>query len=221
MPGIPCGIGPYMINDQYEIGHFEPCTSVTGSAVFTEGSFTDTYYLNCQGPYDKATEDPNLEPDDSPCFKFGDTHGGTAAPNLVTGCDVFFDAVGDRTGRHAVLPGLARLGGTGPVPVNVPAVATDHRRRPSLSPDPVHDGHQRERAQHELRPQLGYRVRAPATGPRAFLPVLHPARVGGLCVWEYGNMRNGNTFGGDAQYGAVGPSTLGAFAGPTRSNPNC
>jgi hypothetical protein len=47
------------------------------------------------GPYDKAAEDPNLEPDDSPCFKFGDTHGGTAAPNLVTGCDVFFDAVGD------------------------------------------------------------------------------------------------------------------------------
>ena len=37
----------------------------------------------------------NLEPDDSPCFKFGDTHGGTAAPNLVTGCDVFFDAIGD------------------------------------------------------------------------------------------------------------------------------
>ncbi len=29
---IPWGIGPYMINDQYEIGHFEPCTSVTGKA---------------------------------------------------------------------------------------------------------------------------------------------------------------------------------------------
>ena len=42
-----------------------------------------------------------------------------------------------------------------------------------------------------------------------------------LCVWEFGNMRNGNTFGGDAQYGSVGPGTLGAFAGPIRRNPNC
>ena len=34
-------------------------------------------------------------------------------------------------------------------------------------------------------------------------------------------MRNGNTFGGDAQYGVVGPGTIGAFAGPIRRNPNC
>ena len=34
-------------------------------------------------------------------------------------------------------------------------------------------------------------------------------------------MRNGNTFGGDAQYGSVGSDTLAAFAGPIRSNPNC
>jgi hypothetical protein len=31
----------------------------------------------------------------------------------------------------------------------------------------------------------------------------------------------GNTFGGDAQYGSVGPDTLGSFAGPIRRNPNC
>src|SRR6185437_3476722 len=46
-------------------------------------------------PVRKGRRGSNLEPDDSPCFKFGDTHGGTAAPNLVTGCDVFLDAVGD------------------------------------------------------------------------------------------------------------------------------
>jgi hypothetical protein len=34
-------------------------------------------------------------------------------------------------------------------------------------------------------------------------------------------MRNGNTFGGDAQYGAVGPGTLGAFASPVLGNPRC
>src|ERR1700722_6070877 len=44
---IPWGIGPYMINTEYEIGHWEPCTSVSGPAVFTAGSFKDTYYKNC------------------------------------------------------------------------------------------------------------------------------------------------------------------------------
>ena len=75
-----------MINDQFEVGHFEPCTSVVGSAVFTEGNFSDTYYQYCRGPYDAVQEDPAIEPDDAPCYTFGDTHGGTAAPNLVTGC---------------------------------------------------------------------------------------------------------------------------------------
>jgi hypothetical protein len=27
--------------------------------------------------------------------------------------------------------------------------------------------------------------------------------------------------GGDAQYGSVGPNTIGAFAGPIRPNPYC
>ena len=93
---IPWGIGPYMINDQFELGHFEPCNQVVGSAVITEGTFTwNALYWHCRGPYEKGKEDPNLEADDSPCFRFGDTHRETAAPNLVTGCDVFFDAVGD------------------------------------------------------------------------------------------------------------------------------
>ena len=61
----------------------------------------------------------------------------------------------------------------------------------------------------------------PPQGPGHFFPYFTQARVGGLCLWEFGNMRNGNTFGGDAQYGAVGPGTLGAFAGPIRPNPNC
>ena len=61
----------------------------------------------------------------------------------------------------------------------------------------------------------------PPQGSGHFFPYWTQARVGGLCLWEFGNMRNGNTFGGDAQYGTVGPGTLGAFAGPVRRNPNC
>src|SRR5262249_4859087 len=92
---IPWGIGPYMINDEYEIGHFEPCTSVTGKGSVTINGVKDTFFNNCHGPYEPTKENPNLEPNDAPCFKFGDTHGGQSPPNLVTGCDVFFNAIGD------------------------------------------------------------------------------------------------------------------------------
>jgi hypothetical protein len=34
-------------------------------------------------------------------------------------------------------------------------------------------------------------------------------------------MTNGDNFGGDAQYGSVGPGTIGAFAGPIMRNPRC
>jgi hypothetical protein len=43
---IPWGFGPYIINSQFEIGHFEPCTSLQ-NPVTTTG---DTYYTNCSGP---------------------------------------------------------------------------------------------------------------------------------------------------------------------------
>ena len=49
---LPWGIGPYNINNQFEIGHFEPCTTVTGPQQFTFESFSDTYWSNCRGPYE-------------------------------------------------------------------------------------------------------------------------------------------------------------------------
>jgi hypothetical protein len=219
---IPWGIGPYMINDQFEVGHFEPCTSVVGSAVFTEGNFSDTYYQYCRGPYDKATEDPNLEADDAPCYKFGDTHGGTAAPNLVTGCDVFFDAVGDLD-----------WDGTSYYPDWPDSVRPDRFPSTFLQLQPTTNGGHRypqiqfvtDASASELNTNCdltsGMGCVLPPQGPGHFYPYWTQARVGGVCVWEFGNMRNGNAFGGDAQYGAVGPDTLGAFAGPIRSNPNC
>jgi len=45
--------------------------------------------------------------------------------------------------------------------------------------------------------------------------------AGGHCVWEFGNMHNGRSFGGDAQYGSVRPGTIGAFVGPIQANPRC
>jgi hypothetical protein len=45
--------------------------------------------------------------------------------------------------------------------------------------------------------------------------------AGGNCVWEFGNMHNGRSFGGDARYGSVRPGTIGAFVGPIQANPRC
>ena len=95
---IPWGFGAYNINSEFEIGHFEPCKKITGPQTLTDENFTDTFWTNCNGPYEAGKDsavNPDLEADDSPCYPFGDTHGGTTPPNLVTGCDVFFDANGD------------------------------------------------------------------------------------------------------------------------------
>ena len=61
----------------------------------------------------------------------------------------------------------------------------------------------------------------PPKGPGHFYPFFTQARVGGRCVWEFGNMHNGRTFGGDAQYGTVRPGTIGAFVGPVLANRGC
>jgi hypothetical protein len=216
---IPWGIGPYMINDEFEVGHFEPCKSVS-NPVIAPGS--DTYYTNCSGPYESSAEDPALEPDDAPCYPFGDTHGGTAAPNLVTGCDVFTDAIGDLD-----------WDGTPYYPDWPDSVTPDRFPSTFLQLQPTTNGGHRypqiqfmtDASASELNTNCDLNSGAgcvlPPKGPGNFYPYWTQARVAGACVWEFGNMRNGNAFGGDAQYGSVGPGTIGAFAGPIRPNPNC
>ena len=58
-------------------------------------------------------------------------------------------------------------------------------------------------------------------GPGHFFPFFTLAKVGGRCVWEFGNMTNGRSFGGNKQHGKVGPGTIGAFVGPIRRQPSC
>src|SRR5580700_524560 len=215
---IPWGFGPYMINSEFEVGHFEPCTSLQ-NPVTTTG---DTYYTNCSGPYETSSENSALEPDDAPCYPFGDTHGGTSPPNLVTGCDVFTDAIGDLD-----------YDGTPYYPDWPNSVVPDRYPSPFLQLQPTTRFGQRypevqfmtdnSATQFVTNCNLttGAGCVLPPPGPGNFYPYFTQARVGAACVWEFGNMRNGNTFGGDAQYGKVGPSTIGAFASAIRPNPNC
>ncbi len=52
---IPWGPGPYLLSDEFEIGHFEPCRSVSGPVTVTSGSASDTYQ-NCAGPYESPSD---------------------------------------------------------------------------------------------------------------------------------------------------------------------
>ncbi|HEY2304269.1 MAG TPA: hypothetical protein VGI05_00145 [Streptosporangiaceae bacterium] len=88
------------ILNQFEIGHFVPCSKVTNKVTLQLGpGVTDTTWLNCHGPYEAAgPPDPTpggQEPTDALCYKKGDTHGGLAPPNLVTGCLDNFTQNGD------------------------------------------------------------------------------------------------------------------------------
>ena len=219
---IPWGIGPYMINTEYEIGHWEACTTVTGAATDTIGSFSDTYYKHCHGPYEQAADSgSSFEPNDAPCYPQGDTHNGTVAPNLVTGCDVFFDAIGDLdydgqpyyadwpdSPTAGIFPSSflqhePTTGGKpyGSVQFMTDASATEFNTNCNLT--------------------SGQGCVLPPSGPGHFYPYFTLADLHGTCAWEFGNMRNGQTFGGDQQYGSVGPSTIGAFVGPIMPNPSC
>jgi hypothetical protein len=219
---LPWGAGPYMVDTQFEIGHFEPCTKVTHPLHFFDPPFTDTYWTNCHSPYEPSNENAALEPDDSPCYPAGDTHGATAAPNLVSGCDVFYAAIGDLdydgTPYYADWP-------TSTSPNRFPATfvqaqpTTGGRTYPQIQ-------FETDLAATEFASNCNLNTGAgctvPPPGPGHFYPYWTLAHQFGLgCSWEFGNVQNGNSFGGDAQYGRVSFNPPGAFTSPIEPNPSC
>ena len=206
------GPGAYSITSEFEIGHFVPCTSVTGSAGTPDPSFN-----TCHGPYESPLDAPtSLEPNDGPCFPAGDTHGGTAPPNQVTGCDVFNaggDLDFDGTPYWADWPDATK-------PDRYPSTFLQQqptsRGTAYAQVQFVSDTASSEPGCHLVS---GRGCVLPPVGPGHFFPYWTLARVGGSCVWEFGNVANGNTFGAVRQYGRVAPDTLGAFQGPVQANP--
>jgi hypothetical protein len=215
---VPWGPGPYGINTEFEIGHFEPCTRVTGKV----GPASDPFFTHCHGPYetDAPADTPkSVEPNDAPCYRRGDTHGGTSDPNEVTGCDVFFNAIGDLdydgTSYRADWP-------TSVHPNRYPST---FQQQP-----PTSAGHAYAAVQFMTDTSStesgcdvvsGQGCVLPPQGPGHFFPFWTFARVHGHCAWEFGNMRNGNTFGRDRQYGRVGPNTRQAFVSRIQPAPDC
>lgn len=189
------------INVAYEIGHFTPCTSVSDPFTIPVGDVSDQAFNLCHGPYeDAASPDPGstAEPSDGPCFLAGDTHGAlNSAPDLVTGCtggDLDYDgtsywpdwpsSVSPGTFPSSMLisqPRTVRGGAYPEVQFLTDNPATNSACSPSA---------------------LGSCVVPPPQAPGAFYPFWtlasgHPDR----CAWEFGQMTNGNSFGGVKQYG--------------------
>ncbi len=208
------------IATQFEIGHYTPCTNVVKPSSFISGSFTDTFWNDCLGPYEAATSPDNshnAEPADAPCYPVGDTHGGASPPNLVTGCadfvagDVDFDGTSywpdwpNQTAPNGFpSPFLQRQPSTSGLPYSeiqfqTDAVASEASCQPSGA---------------------GCAVPAPGS-PGNFYPHWTLARTGGTCQWEFGNMANGRTFGGTAQFGSPSAWFFGTLEGPIMPNFRC
>src|SRR5215831_10940301 len=197
------------ILNQFEIGHFEPCSKVTNKVTIgLAPGVTDSTWLFCHGAYEAAgPPDPTpsgQEPTDAFCYKKGDTHGGLAPPNLVTGCiDV------------ATQNGDLDFDGTDYYPDFPNKLAPGPFPSPFLQQQPRTLGGARYSSiQFETdAPASEINTCAPDTpqgcavpppnGPGHFYPYYTQAKVGGKCVWEFGNMTNGNKFGGDRQYASL------------------
>jgi hypothetical protein len=213
------------INVAYEIGHFIPCTAVKGFAPVPVGGFRDPSWRFCRGPYEKTGPPDGSprsgEPDDAPCFKAGDTHGPLhTAPDLVTGCtdgnsgDLDYDGTSYWPNWPAtVAPGMF----PSPLTMRPPTTVggTRYGKMQFLTDNPATN----------IRCDPAHPSTClvpPSQAPGHFYPYWTQAVVKGHCVWEFGQMRNGNSFGKDRQYGTFTQALgLPEDAGPIRHNPNC
>jgi len=205
---------------QYEIGHFTPCTTVTNPVTFSQGGFTDTFWQTCNGPYETPADNAsNPEISDAPCYPFGDTHGGTSDPNQATGCSDAFgngDVDFDGTPYWPDWPNSTS-------PNTFPS--TFRQQQPTTNGQ-MYSGVQFETdlaaSESTCHPTALSGCAAPPPGaPGGFYPYWTQATVDGSCVWEFGQMQNGNFFGGDAQYDGPSAYFFGTLSGPVLPNPNC
>jgi hypothetical protein len=209
------------ISTEYEIGHFEACTSVSNFVGTGAGGPGDPVYNKCHGPYEAAADSSAGETGDAPCFFKGDTHGTlNSPPNEVAGCllgafsnDVDFDGSPywpewpTGTAATATLPGSFRQS----VPSSRGAGYASYffqtdvaLSEPTCAPSTP----------------TGCAV-PPPNAPGSFYPYFSKQSTQSVCTIEFGNVTAGvNAFGRDAQYGKDQVGTYGydEFIGPTHTN---
>ncbi|MFZ0180919.1 MAG: hypothetical protein WAL84_13765 [Candidatus Dormiibacterota bacterium] len=207
------------ISTEYEIGHFEACTSVTNQIGTGAGGSGDPLYNNCVGPYE-STADTGSPEADAACWTKGDTHGTlNSTPDEVAGClaNIFQngDLDFDGSAYWAEWP-------KGTTASTYPASF--------VQAFPTTGGAQYPKFYFQTDLALSENTCTPATlsgctvppsGPGNFYPYWSQSKTGGQCVLEFGNVSAlVNAYGKDAQYGTNQFATLGypEFEGPLHKN---
>jgi hypothetical protein len=213
------------IDVSYEIGHFTPCTKLQHFDPVNVGGIPDASWDFCRGPYEDAGppdgSGPSAEESDAPCYKQGDTHGQlNADPNLVTGCTGFGasgDLDYDGTSYWANWPSsLTPNKWPSPLTITPPTTGgAGYSQMQFLTDNPA--------SNIKCNTQTGAGCVVPPTqAPGKFYPYWTLAKVNGTCVWEFGQMTNGKSFGGDKQYGKFTTALgLPELASKIIPNPHC
>jgi uncharacterized membrane protein len=218
------------ISTQYEIGHFEPCTSL--SDPFTANLFgtPDASYKYCNGPYESSGSQKdggtNPEVSDAFCFYAGDTHGVQhTAPDTVTGCIDNYTQNGDLD-----------FDGT-PYWADWPTGTSPTATFPSSFVQQLPQTQSRSYPQYFVQTDAALSESTctaspsgcalpPPNGPGKFYPYFSRVGSSTSCVIEFGNVSSGagvHTLGKDAQYGSNQAPTIGypEFEGPVLNNSSC
>jgi len=218
------------ISTEFEIGHFEPCSSLSNA--FSTNPFDPTdlggTYNTCTGPYEAPGASEGPEAGDGLCYPLGDLHPGydgnpsdTVPPNEVAGCQDNVFQNGDLD-----FDGSGYYGGEWPTSTAVtPLVPSSF-----VESLPLTKGHaysqldfQTDVALSEMNCGTSHKADCvvPPSGPGHFYPYWSEAKHAGVCTLEFGNVHTGvTTFGKDAQYGTSKLVQLGypEFIGKALAN---
>ena len=225
----PWGAGTQVISMAFETGHFTPCSSVRKRSKLTLfPGVTDFTYNQCVGSYEEAAppdEETLLEESDAQCYPEGDEHGALAAgsPDTMTGCidalkqngDLDFDG----SPYWTEWPTSTGASAT-PASFQISSPTTGRAKENYSAFQFQTDAAFSEIATCSPKHFSGCAV-PPPNAPGKFYPYWTQGTAStGACVWEFGNVQSGNTFGGDAQYGKLDPNLLPDLISRFRAN-NC
>jgi hypothetical protein len=219
------------ISTEFETGHFEACTSLSGPLPnFFDSNDTGGNFGQCNGPYENSAPADNTtdETSDTMCYPAGDTHPGFDGPGTST-APVQVSHCQDNVFQNGDLD----FDGT-PYWKEWPTSLA-----PGLHPGsffeefPTTNG--RQYSQFFLQTDVALSestctgnnsgCTVPPKGPGGFYPYWTQLHAINLCAFEFGNVAGGfgglNSFGQDAQYGTNQFSTLGypEFESAVHNNP--
>ena len=200
------------ISTEFEIGHWEPCTSVTDLLGFGAGGLGDPIFGTCNGPYEAESDSGSPEISDAACWPAGDTHGTlNSDPNEVAGClDNIFqngDLDFDGTSYWADWP-------TGTSPTATTAGSFVQQAPTSGGIKYPQSFFQTDVALSEQNSgcsDANAGCVVPPSGPGNFYPYWSSIKHGNQCSILFGNVSGPgvNDYGKDAQYGTDQAPTIG------------